>query len=113
MIKKVCCLICLLGSIAAFSAPVDCSGAYVGRINIDNKSGLHGVVLLADPASTSGSSWMNFNGWDRDAKKDALSILLTSKIAKHPIDAYVGGSITACSTGLPQTLSAVHLSTNQ
>lgn len=89
-----------------------CIGVYVGRISIDSQAGLDKVVFLASPEHGSGSYWVNFNGWDFDAKKQALSILLAAKASQHRVDVYTT-AVGSCSIGSPsQTLKQVFLSTN-
>lgn len=90
----------------------NCIGVYVGRISVDAQNGLDMVVFLAMPESGSGSYWVSFTGWDYDAKKQALSILLAAKAARHRVDVYTTAT-GSCSIGSPgQVLRKVHISTN-
>lgn len=60
----------------------------------------------------SGFYWVNFNGWNADAKKEALSVLMAAKLSGHRVDVYTKAADN-CSVGLPgQALSQVNLSTN-
>lgn len=102
----------LVSSFSTLAAFNECTGVYVGRIVINSQSGLDKVVLMASPESTSGSFWVNFSGWDKDAKKQALSILLTAKASRHRVDVTTNAA-DSCSIGNPsRTFREVTLSTN-
>ncbi|AOT07736.1 hypothetical protein [Pseudoalteromonas luteoviolacea] len=105
-------LVLLASSLPALAAFNKCTGVYVGRIVINNQLGLDKVVLMESPESTSGSSWVNFAGWDKDAKKEALSVLMAAKVSRHRVDvATTAGD--RCSIGTPnRTFYEVILSTN-
>ena len=104
---------CLLASSFSASAALDyCEGVYVGRIAIHAQRGIDKVVFLSGKSSTSGSYWVNFTNWDRDAKKEALSILLAAKASGHKVNVYTFAE-DGCSIGKgAQTLSEVHMATN-
>lgn len=90
----------------------ECIGVYVGRISVNSQMGVDKIVLLANPKNTSGSYWINFSGWDREAKQEALSIILAAKAAQHRVDIYTTAEDN-CSIGSPgQTLKEVHIATN-
>jgi len=93
---------------AAFNG---CTGVYVGRISITNQ-GMDKVVFISSPSKTGGSYWVNFSGWEPDAKKEALSILMAAKLSQHRIN-LITTATDSCSIGTPsQTLKEIHLATN-
>lgn len=94
------------------AAHVNCMGAYVGRINISAEKGLQNVVFIANHQNGSGSYWVAFTDWDDGAKKEALSVLMAAKLAKHRVDVYTHAA-DACSIGYPgQVLKNIMLSNN-
>lgn len=103
----------MLSSGYSQAAHVNCIGAYVGRIDVSAAEGLKGVVFLSHYQNTGGSYWVGFSGWDDGAKKEALSILMAAKLARHRVDVYTTAA-DGCRIGYPaQTLKNVMLSTNQ
>jgi|GEM_PF-1782012 len=96
-------------SCAAFD---ECLGVYVGRISVNNQNGIDRVVLIASPGDASGSYWVNFSGWDRDAKKEAMSILLAAKASQHRVDIYTTDEDRCGIGSTGKTFSEIHISTN-
>lgn len=111
MLKKIVVFTLLFTSTQVSAAFNECVGVYVGRISITNQ-GMDKVVIIQNTDSLSGSYWVNFSGWEANAKKEALSILMTAKVSKHRVDIYTTAS-DQCSIGTPgQTFKEIHLSTN-
>lgn len=89
-----------------------CMGVYVGRISVNDQSGLSKVVFLERPDSASGSYWVYFTGWDAQATQSALSLLMAAKLSQHRVDVYTTAE-NKCNIGTGgQVLSEIDLSTN-
>jgi hypothetical protein len=111
--KLILLLVVLLLSNQAQAAYDNCIGAYVGRISIHHQSGLDKVVLMAHPDNSSGSYWVFFTGWNEDAKKQALAVLMAAKASQHKVD-LITSAENGCNIGQPgQVMREVHLSTNR
>ena len=109
---KVLITLSLIVSFNASAAFNNCIGVYVGRIAVDRQIGTHMVVLMNKQTNKGGSYWVNFSGWDKDAKKEALSLLMAAKMSQHRVDVYTTAQ-DKCSIGTPgQTFKEIHLSTN-
>lgn len=81
----------------------DCQNLYVGRIWVEGASGgLHGVVFLDHPTSSSGSYWVYFNAWSPDEKKAALALLTAAKISQHRMNV-VTTEARGCEISVKQT----------
>jgi hypothetical protein len=65
---------------------LDCQDLYVGRIWVEQVTGLKGVVFLDHPENSSGSYWVFFDGWTVEDKKSALALLTTAKISQHRVN---------------------------
>ena len=112
MLKLLTLLVILMTSHQSYAAFNDCLGVYVGRISVNKDTGTNMVVLMGSPDNASGSYWVNFNGWDSEARKEALSILLSAKMSRHRVDVYTTAQ-DKCSIGSPgQTFNEIHISTN-
>lgn len=110
--KKVLILSLMLVSTSVFAEHVDCKGAYVGRISIDKGTGLNRVVFKSGQLNSSGSYWVYFHGWQPDAKKEVLSILMAAKASGHRVDVYTEAE-DGCSIGYSgQNVKELHLSNN-
>ncbi|WP_125717025.1 hypothetical protein [Pseudoalteromonas rubra] len=90
----------------------DCQGVYVGRIWVERGVGLKAVVYLGHPDNTSGSYWSYFHDWTDSEKQSVLSILLSAKAMKHPVNVTTdkpnGCSVTTGGT----VTTAVYMATN-
>tara|TARA_R110001599_G_scaffold249359_1_gene449225 strand:- start:12532 stop:12873 length:342 start_codon:yes stop_codon:yes gene_type:complete len=73
-------------SFGVAASTIDCKNLYVGSIQVIKGIGLNAVVYLNNPGNSSGSYWSNFNGWSRDDKKEALSLLLMAKASNHRVN---------------------------
>ncbi len=113
MKKLILVLLILLLSHKAQAAYDNCMGVYVGRISVHHQYGLDKVVLMAHPDNSSGSYWVFFTGWNEDAKKQALAVLMAAKASQHRVD-LITSAENRCNIGQPgQVMREVHLSTNR
>jgi hypothetical protein len=66
---------------------------------------------MSSRQDTSGSYWVLFTGWDADAKRQALTVLMAAKASGHKVDVYTKAE-DRFSIGSPgQVFTEVHLST--
>lgn len=80
----------------------DCQNLYVGRIWVENGSGLYQVVFLNNPTDTVGSYWVRFTNWSADDNKAALALLTAAKISGHRVQV-VTTETNGCGMQLAQT----------
>ncbi len=84
--KKCLLYLLLLISTDRLSDLSDCQNVYVGRIKVEKGAGATGVVFLNSSENTSGSYWVSFSGWGDADRKEAVSLLLAAKTAKHRVN---------------------------
>lgn len=70
---------------AALAGLSDCQDVYVGRIWVQQGSGLHAVVLIGSPGDSSGSYWIYFTNWTAEERRAALATLTAAKMAGHRV----------------------------
>jgi hypothetical protein len=90
----------------------NCSGVYVGMILVEKGAGLSGVTFHNTATATSGSYYLNFNGWSSDDKKAVLGVLTAAKMASQPINIKTEASSECGIDTTFQTLKRVELAPN-
>jgi hypothetical protein len=112
--KLIASLIALLMlPVPALADITNCTDIYVGSMIVNKVDGLKTVVFLNSPLNSSGSYAVFINGWEPEAKKEAMTILTAAKIAQHKV--YIQTEAEdGCSINTPgQVLKLVSLRNNK
>jgi len=95
----------LFVSSTSLASVADCQSVYVGKI-MAQKGYTFRVVFLDNPSDTSGSYWVDFNHWNEDDKKVALTLLTTAKATQTPVSIVTQES-DGCSISSGQRLAKI------